>query len=100
MNNEEMNIEEYISFKQPIIEQNQPNEDNVIDRDTLKKIFDITLQLTFLKKHIKKDFVNLPLQYHYTIPIHIIKDKNNQTDREWLENYSPIDERVVFIKGE
>ena len=96
-----MNVERYITFNDEDIMQNKPDVSGVINRATLENLYDTKLSLTFDSDELKEEFTSyyLPLRYHFTIPLHILKDKAIQADVNWLNNvYQPIDERIVFIK--
>lgn len=98
-----MSVEKYISFEDEDITINKPDEDGVITREILENLYSTRLNLHFSKETIKDDFLYsyLPLRYHFTVPLHIIKDKKIQADKEWLNNvYNSSDERIVFVKGE
>ncbi len=96
-----MNIERYISFNDEDIMQNKPNMNEVIDRAALENLYTTYLYLNCTPEQVKPESIpfRLPLRYHFTIPLHILKDKAIQADVNWLNNvYQPIDERIVFIK--
>ena len=96
-----MNIERYISFNDEDIIQNKPDVNGVIDRAALENLYTTYLYLNCTPEQVKPESIpfRLPLRYHFTIPLHLFKDENIQADKDWLDNvYSPIDERIIFIK--
>ena len=108
-----MNLERYITLDRTEITSNDPrdndkNNPKVVTSEILRNEFSTIIEFTFKKTAlIKKDFnpTTLPIKYHFTTPLHILKDKSNQEDKTWLnkflslENYQE-DERIFFIKGE
>ena len=108
-----MNLERYITLDRTEITNNDPrdndqNNPKVITSEILRNEFSTIIEFTFKKTAlVKKDFnpTIFPMKYHFTMPLHILKDKKIQADKVWLnkflslENYQE-DERIFFIKGE
>lgn len=98
-----MKVEKYISFDNELIKSYKPNEDDIITQEILEKIFSLKLKMTLNSSQIlsSEKEQQLPLRFHYPIPLHIIKDMKIEEDREWLQvEGRENDERVIFIKGE
>lgn len=98
-----MKVEKYISFDNELIKTYKPNEDDVITQEILEKIFSLNLKMTLNSSQIlsSQKEQQLLLNFHYPIPLHVIKDMKIEEDREWLQvEGRENDERVIFIKGE
>lgn len=98
-----MKVEKYISFDNELIKSYRPNEDDIITQEILEKIFSLNLKMTLNSSQIlsSQKEQQLLLNFHYPIPLHVIKDMKIEEDREWLQvEGRENDERVIFIKGE
>lgn len=99
-----MKVEKYISFDNELIKSYKPNEDDVITQKALEETsFSLKLKMTLNSSQIlsSQKEQQLLLNFHYPIPLHVIKDMKIEEDREWLQvEGRENDERVIFIKGE